>query len=102
WLPVHPDHLYCHTRYIYLGISFLYGSRFQAELDPLIQDLRRELYDQPWETIDFAAFRHRVAASDLYVEPSRGLRVAWNLMAAYERVQTRLPPLRALRRRALR
>src|SRR5262249_45848748 len=26
--PVHPDHLYCHTRYIYLAISFLYGARF--------------------------------------------------------------------------
>src|SRR5262249_46923687 len=27
---VNPDQLYCHTRYIYLGICFLYGTRFRA------------------------------------------------------------------------
>src|SRR4051794_4260020 len=30
--PVHPNQLYCHTRYIYLAICFLYGIRFRADL----------------------------------------------------------------------
>src|SRR5262249_30911702 len=30
WLPVHPNNYYCHTRYIYLAISYLYGRRFRA------------------------------------------------------------------------
>src|SRR5476651_2574137 len=49
----------------------------------------------------FAAHRHDVARSDLYVAPGRGLRVAWNLMTVFERLQNKFPPLRALRRRAL-
>src|SRR5262249_8610292 len=42
--PVHPNQLYCHTRYIYLAICFLYGSRFSADLGPIAQELRQELY----------------------------------------------------------
>jgi lanosterol synthase len=101
WSPVHPNHLYCHTRYIYLAIAYLYGARFRADLGPMTGELRRELYSVPYETIDFAAHRHDIAASDLYVAPSRPLRAGWNAMAAYDRLQDKLPPLRALRRRAL-
>ena len=35
WLPLHPDNYYCHTRYIYLGIAYLYGRRFRADLGPI-------------------------------------------------------------------
>jgi 2,3-oxidosqualene cyclase len=101
WSPIHPDQLYCHTRYIYLGISFLYGARARADIGPIAQELRRELYAVPYGSIDFAAHRHDLAANDLYVAPSRGLRMAWDLMARYERLHERLAPLRALRRRAL-
>ena len=99
--PVHPNQLYCHTRYIYLAICFLYGMRFRGELGPITAELRRELYSEPYEQIDFAAHRHELAASDLYVAPSRVLRAAWTAMAAFERWMPRLTVLRALRRRAL-
>lgn len=101
WSPVHPDHLYCHTRYIYLAMCFLYGAKFQADLGSLAVVLRKELYRQPYETIDFAAHRHTIAATDLYAPPGRALRMAWNLMTLYERLLLRFEPLRALRRRAL-
>src|SRR5581483_11044750 len=32
WLPIHPHNYYCHTRYIYLGIAYLYRRRFTARL----------------------------------------------------------------------
>src|SRR5215475_7515387 len=83
--PVHPDHLYCHTRYIYLAISFLYGARFRGELGPITAELRRELYRESYDAIEFAAYRHNIARTDLYVAPSRALRMAWNAMAAFER-----------------
>lgn len=101
WSPVHPDQLYCHTRYIYLAISFLYGMRARTDLGAIGAELRCELYGSGYAGIDFAAHRHDIAASDLYVEPSRALRIAWNVMARYERLQAKLSPLRALRRRAL-
>ena len=75
--PVHPNHLYCHTRYIYLAISFLYGARFRGDLGPITEALRRELYSEPYDTIDFAAHRNDIARTDLYVAPSGALRAAW-------------------------
>jgi lanosterol synthase len=96
WLPVHPRRFYCHTRYIYLAIAYLYGCRFQAPPGPRTHELRHELYGVPYETIDFAAWRHVIAATDLYVRPGMLLRMGYALLAAYERFT-----LLRLRRRAL-
>src|SRR5690348_11985467 len=94
-LPVHPDKLYCHTRYIYLGIAYLYGRRFRVELSET-DDLRRELYPGAYERIDFRRYRHRLAPSDVYVAPSAMLRLAYEVLNIAERL---IPA--ALRRRAL-
>ncbi len=96
WLPVHPPRYYCHTRYIYLAAAYLYGARVRADLGPLTAELREELYPAAWPTLDFAAHRHDVAPSDLYVRPGPVLRAA----SAGLRVLERLLP-RRLRRRAL-
>ena len=64
WLPLHPSRYYCHTRYIYLGLAYLYGRRFRADLGPLRDELRQELYGVPYENIDFAAHRHDVVADE--------------------------------------
>jgi squalene/oxidosqualene cyclase-like protein len=70
WMPGHPRGWYCHTRYIYLAISYLSGLRFRADLGPLREALRHELYDKPYESIDFAAHRDDVAPTDLYARPA--------------------------------
>jgi lanosterol synthase len=96
WLPFHPVHFYCHTRYIYLGIAYLYGSRFRADLGPTIDQLRQELYQDPFDGIDFAAQRHQLAETDVYVRPTAALRAAYDVLRFTERL---IP--RVLRRRAL-
>jgi lanosterol synthase len=95
-LPIHPNNFYNHTRYIYLGIGYLYGKRFRADLGAIVSELREELYDAPYDSIDFAAHRHDIAATDLYVRPSLPLRVAYDALALYERA-----PVKPLRRTAL-
>ena len=95
-LPFHPWRYYCHTRYIYLAMACLYGARLRARLGPIGDELRDELYAAPWATLDFAAHRNDVAASDLYVAPPAILRVAWRALRVFERV---VPA--PLRRRAL-
>jgi lanosterol synthase len=85
WLPFHPHRYYCHTRYIYLAIASLYANRFRARLGPIIQELRHELYAVPYQTIDFAAHRHEVAPSDLYVRPGWLLRLGYGLLSLYDR-----------------
>ena len=96
WIPLHPNNYYCHTRYIYLGIAYLYGRRFRAELGPLTDELRAELYDRPYQEIDFAKYRHDIAATDLHVRPSLPLRALYDTLWQYEK-----RPLRPLRERAL-
>jgi len=57
WVPFHPHRWYCHTRCIYLGMSYLSGRGFAADLGPLRNQLREELYDAPYDTLDFAGQR---------------------------------------------
>ena len=99
---MHPNNLYCHTRYIYLAISFLYGAAIpRATSGRITEALRRELYSEPYNTIDFAAHCNDIARTDLYVAPSGALRAAWSAMAVSSVGCPRLPFLRAFRRRAL-
>ena len=76
WLPFHPHRWYCHTRYIYLAMSYLSGRGFVADLGAMRDELRSELFDRPYGTIDFAAQRRplqRVAdiGSHLFSKASR-------------------------------
>jgi lanosterol synthase len=96
WLPLHPHRYYCHTRYIYTAMAYLYGRRFVADLGPLVDALRVELYARPYVDVDFAAHRHTVAPTDLHVRPPRALRLAQDALHRYER-----RPAAGLRRRAL-
>jgi lanosterol synthase len=97
WLPIAADRLYCHTRYIYLGMAYL--AAIGLRTDPGIgAALRQELaaFTRPG-----ARPRHQIAASDLYVPPGRALRFAYDAMAALGPLWRRLPGAAALRRRAL-
>lgn len=97
WAPVHPDRLYVHTRMIYFGLSCLYAKRARFDLGPLTGELRAELYNRPYELIDFAACRRQLAAADVYVRPSALVRLGADLLARYER-----HPVRVLRAVAVR
>ena len=73
WLPVHPRRYYCHTRHIYLAMSYLYGRRIRAALGPLGDELCHELYGLPRARVQFSIARRAVSATDLRPGP-RGLR----------------------------
>lgn len=96
WAPTHPRRMYNHTRLIYLGMGYLYGRRFAGPVTPIIEELRRELYPIPYGNIDFAAYRHAIAPTDLYVAPTRLLRTIYDGLYTYER-----RPSRKLRQMAL-
>ena len=66
WLPFHPTRWYCHTRYIYLAMAYLNGRQFTIDLGGLRDDLRAELYETPYDAIDFAAHRDEVSPIDHY------------------------------------
>jgi squalene/oxidosqualene cyclase-like protein len=84
WCPVHPARLYNHTRQIYLAMAYLYARRFSANLSSIIRELRTELYDCPYEQVDFAGNRFNVAATDLYSQPTGFVRLGLRLLRKIE------------------
>jgi lanosterol synthase len=94
--PLHPRRLYCHMRLIYLGLSFVYGSRFVAPMSARVQEIKDELYPEGYDLRAFPRFRDRIAATDLFEAPSPGLRHAFAALRALERFSPT-----ALRKRAL-
>jgi squalene/oxidosqualene cyclase-like protein len=95
-LPLHPSRFWCHCRVVVLAVSYLYGRRYQAPLDPLLSALRSELFAAPFDSIDWRTLRDGVCPEDRYFKPSRLLRVANYVLGQIEK---RIP--RALRAKAL-
>lgn len=92
WVFAHPANYYCHTRLIYLGMAYIYGSKFQVSLTPLIQELRRELYLENYQQIDFNRARSSLRMAEIYSPPSSALRLFYDLAAVGDHFH--LKPLR--------
>ena len=94
--PIHAGRMWCHTRMVYLPMSFLYASRFQAEVTPLILDLRKELYHD-YNTINWRRQRDAVSPIDAYSPHSPVLDILNTISDVYERL-----PKQMLREAAMR
>ena len=98
--PLHPRRMYCHTRLIYLGLGYVYGARFVAEPGAqgraMIEDLRAELYDTPYERIDFRAQRYVLADNDLFERPHALVKFGYSLSGVFDRLSPRFVRKRAL------
>ncbi|MDD5306899.1 MAG: terpene cyclase/mutase family protein [Deltaproteobacteria bacterium] len=94
--PFHPGRLWCHCRQVYLPMAYLYGTRAAVPEDDLVRELRAELYDRPYEEIDFARAKYAVALSDARFPTTRVFRGASGIMGAFERLGAK-----SLRKRAL-
>ncbi|CAG8494178.1 46_t:CDS:10 [Scutellospora calospora] len=67
YVPFHPSRYWVHTRAVYLPMGYCYGRRLSAEITPLIEQLRQELYVQPFDTINWSKARNNIAKADLYI-----------------------------------
>jgi squalene/oxidosqualene cyclase-like protein len=85
-LPAHPSRFWCHSRMVYLPMSYLYGIRAQAPLSPLLRELRNEIFCEPYDDVDWHATQTRCAPSDVYTPLSRTYRVLNHLLNGYEAV----------------
>ncbi|XVF17519.1 hypothetical protein REPUB_Repub10bG0129800 [Reevesia pubescens] len=65
-LPIHPGKMLCYCRLVYMPMSYLYGKRFVGTITGLIKQLRQELYNQPYQEINWNTARNTVAKEDLY------------------------------------
>lgn len=69
WVPIAPWRWWIHMRMVFLPMSYVWSKKWvypAAESDPLIQELRREVFGEPYETIDWSIHRNSIAETDNY------------------------------------
>eukprot|EP00607_Mallomonas_marina_P010769 CAMPEP_0182422772 /NCGR_PEP_ID=MMETSP1167-20130531/8545_1 /TAXON_ID=2988 /ORGANISM="Mallomonas Sp, Strain CCMP3275" /LENGTH=689 /DNA_ID=CAMNT_0024601113 /DNA_START=357 /DNA_END=2426 /DNA_ORIENTATION=+ len=101
WFPFHPGRMWCHSRMVYLPMCYLYGKRYSADIskDPLLQQLRIELYTQGtnYDHINWDKYRQTCADIDVYSALNPVMKVAQDLLSYYEYILPYLPPLSYIR-----
>jgi len=96
---LHPGRFWCHCRMVYLPMSYLYGVRARGPLTPLVEELREELFAEPYAEVDWDAARNKCAKEDLYYpHPLVQDALWWTLQHVGEPLLN--GPLKFLRRRA--
>lgn len=84
-VPIHPMKWWVHTRAIYIPLGYLSTAKVQCELDPLLEEIRTEIYNLPYEQIDFGANRNSVCGVDLYYPHTKLLDILNWMMVKYEK-----------------
>ncbi|KMP02262.1 hypothetical protein CIRG_10085 [Coccidioides immitis RMSCC 2394] len=85
WLPFHPWRWWVHIRYIYLAMSWLYSKRWVMRETELVRELRKEMFVQPWEEINWAAHRNSISNIDNFHPKSWLLNTAnWVLVNVWQ------------------
>lgn len=64
FLPLNPGNWWVHVRTVYVSMSYLYGHRFKTASSSLTDQLRHELYDVPYESINWFQQRRNVSTRD--------------------------------------
>ncbi|KAF9181135.1 Lanosterol synthase (Oxidosqualene--lanosterol cyclase) [Haplosporangium sp. Z 767] len=89
FLPIHPGRYWCHTRNVYIPMSYVYGRRATAPLTPLTSQLREELYTQPYDTIPWHQQRNNICKADEYYPHTRLLNFLNGGLVVAEKVTSR-------------
>lgn len=88
WMPIHPGKWWVHTRAIYLSLAYLCANRSTCSLDPLLEEMRLEIYlpkQLPYESIDFSRHRNNVCGVDLYYPHTKVLDAMNWVIVRYEK-----------------
>ena len=104
WFPFHPGKLWCHCRMVYLPMCYVYCKRFvpDVENDEILSSLRKELYFENYDNIDWNKYRQTCADIDEYSPLAPVMKVAQDFMALYENyILPYCYPLQLLREAAL-
>ncbi|KAK5116194.1 hypothetical protein LTR62_008520 [Meristemomyces frigidus] len=69
WTPISPWRWWIHMRQVFLPMGFLWSRRWvypKANTDPIVRQLRQELFTQPHEDIAWARYRNAISPRDNY------------------------------------
>ncbi|BEI79554.1 hypothetical protein CcaverHIS002_0100830 [Cutaneotrichosporon cavernicola] len=86
WVPFAPWRWWIHVRVVFTPISFLWASRYVGPHRPLIDELKKEIYTQPYESINWPAQRENIAPVDLYNPHHLVFKSLNRILAIYEKM----------------
>ncbi|RVX10780.1 Beta-amyrin synthase [Vitis vinifera] len=101
FLPMHPDKMWCYCRTIYMPMSYLYGTRFQAPITDLVVQLREEMHTEPYHEINWAKARLLCAKEDYYYPHSLVQDVLWGGLYHFGEPILKHWPVSKIRERAV-
>ncbi|XP_066370456.1 achilleol B synthase-like [Miscanthus floridulus] len=101
FLPIHPGRFWCFTRITYMSIAFLYAKRFVGPITPTILALRNEIYDLPYDEIDWNKARNTCAKEDMRYRPSAIYKTISKFLNTFVEPMLNSWPMNKLRERAL-
>lgn len=97
WLPIHPGRYWCHTRMVYLPMSYAYGEKITMPENDLIREIRTEIYTEPYDQVNWKKARNTICSKDVYTPKSNFLKTLYSILNTYEKYH-----IRWLRKKALR
>ncbi len=87
WLPIHPSRYWCHSRMVYLPMAYCQVHQIQVPENDLILSLRKEIYNEDFDTINWPAQRDRVCEKDCYTKQSPVLKWMNLFTNGYEKIR---------------
>lgn len=66
WVPFAPWRWWIHMRMVFLPMSLIWNRRFSYKETPLTRELRKELFVEPYETMDWPFHRNSISDKDNY------------------------------------
>ncbi|XP_074268311.1 beta-amyrin synthase-like [Silene latifolia] len=102
FMPISPGKMWCYCRTVYMPMSYLYGKRFVGPITPLITQLREELFNEPFDQINWKKVRHLCAPEDVYNPQPLVKDLMWDALYIFtEPLLTRWPFNKLVREKAL-
>ncbi|KAL2319863.1 hypothetical protein Fmac_028832 [Flemingia macrophylla] len=99
--PIHPGKMLCYCRLVYMPMSYLYGKKFVGLITTLIRALRQEMYNEPYDQINWNKARNTVAKEDLYYPHPIIQDMLWGFLHHVGERVLNYWPFSILRRKAL-
>ncbi|RCV09875.1 hypothetical protein SETIT_2G064700v2 [Setaria italica] len=101
FLPFYPGKLWCLCRMFFLSVAYIYGKRFVGPITPTILALREEIYNTPYDKIDWTEARCACAKEDLLTPRTRLQNVIWASLYKFVEPVMSSWPVNKLREKAL-
>ncbi|CAL5035220.1 unnamed protein product [Urochloa decumbens] len=101
FLPIHPGRFWCFCRMVYMPMAYIYENKFVGPITPTVLAIRKEIYNIPYNEINWSKARSSCAKEDLIYPPSWLQSIALGYLNRFVEPVSNWWPMTKLRERAM-